>query len=281
MAVVAVPSTINPSSPAFKQAGSDADSTEAEAQASAAKTTSGDATPLSPEPASPFARVFDAVALNARNARNAGSSQMPIANCNDAMRPEARRVVPLSVSPRVSCETAREPMDERQHWDREARPKVAVVSAEQAASFAILLRPQVESDRLPESRSEIFDGDLIGRLGLNPALARRATTQVGDVWVVPGSGYIGLYVGGVGCARTEVAARRGMVTWTSVRSGLQDLVHGLVPDGVEEVTLLAANNASTMVFVNENLYGAVLDGHFTSGRFSGPTGTVEFGPAVS
>jgi hypothetical protein len=172
-------------------------------------------------------------------------------------------------------------MDERQHPDREARPKVAVVSAEQAESFAILRRPQVDSDRLPESRWKVFDGGLIGRCGLNPALARRGVTQVGDVWVVPGSGYIGLDVGGMGCDRTEVAASRGMVTWTSLRSGFQDLVHGLVPDGVEEVTLLAANTASTTVFVNENVYGAVLDGHFRSGSFSGLTGTVEFGPAVA
>jgi len=34
-------------------------------------------------------------------------------------------------------------MDEHQHPDREARPKVAVVSVEQAESFAILRRPQI------------------------------------------------------------------------------------------------------------------------------------------
>lgn len=169
-------------------------------------------------------------------------------------------------------------MDERQHPDREARPKVAVVSAEQAESFAILRRRQVPSDRLSESRWKAFDGGMIGRFGVNPALARRAVTQAGDVWVVPGNGYIGLYLGGMGCDRTEVAARRGMVTWTSLRSGVQDLVHGLVPDGVEEVTLLAASNASTTVVVNDNVYGKVLDGHLRSGRFFGPTGTVELGP---
>jgi hypothetical protein len=69
-----------------------------------------------------------------------------------------------------------------------------------------------------------------------------------------------------------------MVTWTSTRSGLQDRVHGLVPDGVGEVTLLAANNASVKVFVEGNVNGAVLDGRFRSGRFSRPTGTVQFRP---
>jgi hypothetical protein len=120
---------------------------------------------------------------------------------------------------------------------------------------------------------------MIGRLGLNPALARRAVTQLGDVWVVPGDGYIALEVGGMVCDRTEVAARRGMVTWTSRRPGhLQDVVHGLVPDGVSEVTLQAANHASTTVIVNDNVFAAALNGHFRSGHFSGPTGTVEWGP---
>lgn len=177
---------------------------------------------------------------------------------------------------RASCETAREPMNERQHSEREVRPKVTAVSAQQAESFAILRRPQAEGDRMPESRRTAFAGGMIGRLGLNPALARRAMTQLGEVWVVPGNGYIALDVGGMGCDRTEVAASRGMVTWTSASGGLQDLVHGLVPDGVEEVTLLAVNNASTTVIVNENVYGAILHGRFRSVRFFGPTGAVEF-----
>jgi hypothetical protein len=113
----------------------------------------------------------------------------------------------------------------------------------------------------------MYEGGLIGRRRLNPALARRAVTQLGDVWVVPGNGYIALDVGGMGCNRTEVAASRGMVTWTSARGGLQDLVHGLVPDGVEEVTLLAVTNAATTVIVNENVYAAVLNGRFRAVRF--------------
>jgi uncharacterized membrane protein len=169
-------------------------------------------------------------------------------------------------------------MDEHLHPDREARTKVAVVSAEQAESFAILRRPQIESDRLPKSHGEMFEGGFIGRCGLNPELARRAVTQLGDVWVVPGSGYIALVVGGMVCNRTEIAARQGMVTWTSDSGARQDLVHGLVPDGVREVSLLAANDASTTVAVNDNVYGTVLDGHLRSVRFFGPTGTVDLGP---
>jgi hypothetical protein len=76
-----------------------------------------------------------------------------------------------------------------------------VVSAEQAESFAILRRPQIESDSLPKSHGEMFEGGSIERCGLNPDLARRAVTQLGDVWVLPGSGYIALVVGGMVCNR--------------------------------------------------------------------------------
>jgi hypothetical protein len=65
--------------------------------------------------------------------------------------------------------------------------------------------------------------------------------------------------------------------WTSRPPDHQNLVHGLVPDGVDEVTLLAANGASTTAVVTENVYGAVLDGPFTSHCFAGPNGPVEFG----
>jgi hypothetical protein len=179
---------------------------------------------------------------------------------------------------RTCCETAHESMDEHLHADRETRPKVAMISAEQAESFAILRRPQIESDQLPKSYGEAFAGGVIGRCGLNPELARRGVTQLGDVWVVPGNGYIALVVGGLVCNRTEIAARQGMVTWTSDSDPPQDLVHGLVPDGVREVALLATNDTSTAVAVNDNVYGTVLGGHLRSLRFLGPTGTVDLGP---
>ncbi len=101
-------------------------------------------------------------------------------------------------------------MDEHQHPDRQARPKLAVVSVQHAESFAILRRPQFKSDQLPRRHGEMFEGGLIGRCGLNPELARRAATQLGEVWVVPGSGYIALVVGGMVWDRTEVAARQGV-----------------------------------------------------------------------
>lgn len=80
------------------------------------------------------------------------------------------------------------------------------------------------------------------------------------------------------CNVTEFAAAGRMVTWTSSRSGDQSIVQGLIPDGIQEVTLIATNGATKTVPVHDNVYGAVLDGHFTSVRITGPTGTVVLGP---
>lgn len=56
-------------------------------------------------------------------------------------------------------------MEEHLHPDKATSPKVAMIAAEQAESFAILRRPWIESDRLPQSHGALFDGGLIGRCG--------------------------------------------------------------------------------------------------------------------
>jgi hypothetical protein len=169
-------------------------------------------------------------------------------------------------------------MDERQRPLQESRPKVEAISAEQAANFAILRRGQVEGDQLPQGRRNAFaDGGMARRRGLNPALSRRAATQIGDVWVVPGNGYLALVVGGGAvCTDTEFVVSQGTVTWTSQNG--KGIVHGLVPDGVNEVTLVDSDHASVPALVRDNVYGARLAGYFRSLRFTGSAGKVELGP---
>lgn len=169
-------------------------------------------------------------------------------------------------------------MDEGQRPLQESRPKVEAISVEQAATFAILRREQEAGDQLPQDRRDDVDGGgMTRRCGLNSALVRRAATQIGDVWVVPGNGFVALFVGGGAvCTATEVAARQGMVTWTS-RDG-RGIVHGLVPDGVSEVTLFDSEGAPTLVLAKENVYGARLARYLRSLCFTGPAGKVELGP---
>jgi hypothetical protein len=180
-------------------------------------------------------------------------------------------------------------MNERRLPDREVKPMITAIAADQAASFSILRRAPVASDRLPDGT---FDGGRMGELGLNPGLARRGSTQLGDVWVVPGNGWIGLYDGSATANPMAHAATHGMMVWGSSRDIRPNVVaHGLVPDGVEEVTLFAAGEplrflqpgakpklVPVTLAVQENVYGALLPGEFLSGRFSGPAGTIEFGP---
>ncbi len=152
---------------------------------------------------------------------------------------------------------------------------IDVVPAKQGEMFSILRREQLEDDQLPQDRRDGFTGGRLGQLGLNTSLARRATTQIGDIWVIPGNGWIAL--GGHGAVATpaEVVARQGTVMWTS-REG-KGIVFGLVPDGVSEVTLVDHEDASINVLVNDNVYGAILNAPLQLLRLTGPTGEVELG----
>ncbi len=131
-----------------------------------------------------------------------------------------------------------------------------------------------EDDDLPMFR---FLGEPLGKIRA-ALMARRVKTSAGNVWVIPGNGFICLDVGGISCNATEQAASRGMVMWTSARSGDQSIVHGLVPDAVEEVTLIAEDGTANTVPVCDNVYGALLAGGFKSVRFTGSSGTVVVGP---
>jgi hypothetical protein len=168
--------------------------------------------------------------------------------------------------------------DPRSWLPIEALPAVTEIHRDQSSLFGILRRLQVDGDRIPEERRDVYTNGMIGRLGLNAALARRARTDAGDVWVAPGDGFVCLDVGGMCCNTTEVAGAQGLVTWTSARSGASTIVHGLVPDGVEEVVLAATDGTTKTVAVKDNVYGTEMEGVFTSLHFVGPEGTVELGP---
>lgn len=157
-------------------------------------------------------------------------------------------------------------------------PKVTEIHANQSSVFGILRRPRVDSDRISEARQDEYANGMIGRLGLNAALARRARTDAGDIWVIPGKGFICLDVGGMCCNTSEVARAQGMVTWTSARSDDSTIVHGLVPDGVKEVVLTATDGTTKTVPVKDNVYGTQMQGVFMSLRFAGPHETVKLGP---
>ena len=118
------------------------------------------------------------------------------------------------------------------------------ISADQAERFGILRRPRAAGDGLPEAPLAGFGEGGLARCGLNPRLARRGVTPIGDVWVIPGNDHIAIHPGSTTCTRTAVVARQGLLLWGSANPRPKVIAHGLVPDGVSEVTLFALNGTT-------------------------------------
>lgn len=146
-----------------------------------------------------------------------------------------------------------------------ATPDVAEVQsvpAREAALFGVLRSPRTSADEFVPLREGA------GPLGANPALARtvhepRRGLSAGVVSVVPARGAIcmrvpyGRVLAQWWCQRTGLAARGLLLS--AVRPGgrlraSEQLVIGLVPDGVRTVVVTAAHGVRRVVAVRENVY---------------------------
>lgn len=108
--------------------------------------------------------------------------------------------------------------------------RVASVSQEQAASFAVLREPQRTDDRR---------GDATGMYGANFSLARTIRTEVGPVAVVPADGFICLYVPDGGSCVPNDVAEAGKLVLTIEDGGKVARGFALVPDAVTDVRLVS------------------------------------------
>jgi hypothetical protein len=142
--------------------------------------------------------------------------------------------------------------------------EVRAVPPAEAASFAILRRPLRSTDAF----AAVHPGS--GPVGANPVLARTLSEpnrglSVGAVSVVPANGWICLRVpfakgGAQWWCQTLALARRGKLVMAlrpagPLRAGEQLLV-GLVPDGVGTVIVTAAGGVRRSVPVRSNVYEA-------------------------
>jgi hypothetical protein len=142
--------------------------------------------------------------------------------------------------------------------------EVRAVPPAEAASFAILRRPLRSTDAFVP----VHAGS--GPVGANPALARtlsepKSGLSAGAVSVVPANGWVCLRVpfakgGAQWWCQTLTLARRGKLVMAlrpagPLRAGEQLLV-GLVPDGVRSVTVAAAGNVRRSLPVRSNVYDA-------------------------
>ena len=138
------------------------------------------------------------------------------------------------------------------------RAAVPAVQSDQTATFSAL---KAASGQVPDQvRRWITESDFYGKFGLNVSLARgRLTTASSQpVWIIPGNGYLCLWMadpadaGGLVCETTEEAAA-GQLVFTQLRPGEPTkTVVALVPDDVSQVEFVS-DHRSQAVSVDGNL----------------------------
>jgi hypothetical protein len=142
-------------------------------------------------------------------------------------------------------------------------PPVSTIPAADSADFGILREAQGWDDAFGTADET--------PAGANPELARsvpapRSALSTGRIWVVPGDDAICLRVldpsdgDGWVCA-TAADADSGQLIG-ALRSSPDDtgpaFVHGLVPDGVDEVTVTGPDGSTTTLPVTDNVYATTL-----------------------
>jgi hypothetical protein len=189
-----------------------------------------------------------------------------------------------------------------------------VMTPAQTAYLGILRRSRGPSDTLLAWDAFSITHSPMAASGVNPALSRRVEgISSGAAWVIPGNGVVCLIGdnaqalamsfhqtssgdaattpparvpganGATGCM-PDADASRGWSAGTSSTAETPGTIFtaGLVPDGVNEVSVNIAAGPSLSLPVHENVYMAEVHGWPASVSFSGPEGAVTIGngPAV-
>ena len=153
---------------------------------------------------------------------------------------------------------------------------VRTVPVRLASVFAVFRRPATREDALPAAVTAQITSRPGPRLGLNPALVRRVGGPQRRAYLVPGANSIGLYVAAGGFTFVPYAdAIDGALLGESFRPRVtSEVVTGVVPDGVRNVTFELTGGGAQTVPVHDNLYQVRLHRHATTMTFAGPTGRV-------
>jgi hypothetical protein len=169
-------------------------------------------------------------------------------------------------------------------------PLATAPDATARAMFGVLR--QASASPLPPSVTAGLSGGVFtGIYGANLALARQATGLApGAAWVVPGDGSVCLIaasttetsgapvdetLGGASCGDdTDAASGNVQFVGGSRKFPGEQYVAGLVPDGVDTVTISTANGTIDTVPVNDNVYMDTVAGAVSTVTFSGPNGQV-------
>lgn len=200
-----------------------------------------------------------------------------------------------------------------QQWvdGRRVTPERAITAA-QSADLGVLRRPRTASDLLLPYDAYAATHSPMAADGVNPQLSRRAEGfSEGGAWLIPGNGTICLTAsnapairqalqtmpagsstpgaprriagasGNTACA-TDSQANAGWSAGTAGTAERPSVIStaGIVPDGVNTVTVDLASHGEITLPVHENVYMAELHGWPTSVSFTGPHGpvTLDNGP---
>jgi hypothetical protein len=160
--------------------------------------------------------------------------------------------------------------------------QIAAIEPPAEEAMAVLEEPRTGSDALPTGVAEGLDEE--ADFGMNPDLSRRSIgNATSSLYVIPADDHVcpALTVGDgmvLSCPETEDIAAGEAGPGTVTLPGGAIGIYGLVPDGVESVTLHTGEADAEVVGVTDNgYYVAVPEGTvLRSVSFSGPSGPVEF-----
>lgn len=149
-----------------------------------------------------------------------------------------------------------------------------------AQALSVLARPRTAADAIPAGIAPTFSA----ASGANVELSRKVETPDGPVWLVPGTGSLCLVTrGGAVCGAAASAAEGRLAQEESVEGAapvkISEVesapkeVSGVVPNGVETVTVHLLSGGTSTLTVHENVYMGVVGGSVSTVTFTGPNGS--------
>lgn len=160
--------------------------------------------------------------------------------------------------------------------------QVTTVEPEARAAASVLARGRVAGDALPDHVVEQMSAR--PRFGMNPSLSRRAIGSLSNsVYLIPASGFVcaALTVGdgaNMTCAETSKLAAGQSGPSTVSLAGGAIAIYGMVPDGVDSVSVATDDGSGGATKVVSNAFFKVVPagtGLKTVG-YSGPSGSVRY-----
>ena len=162
--------------------------------------------------------------------------------------------------------------------------QVTAIPEEASEAVAVLDRSRESGDALPAEVAEKVDEE--APFGANPDLSRRAIGSLSNsVYVVPADDHVcvALTLGegaNMSCPETDDLAAGQAGPTTVLLEGGSIAVYGVVPDGVDSVTVQTSGSGAVDAEIEAegNAYLAVLPDGLTpeAASYTGPSGSVEF-----